>query len=258
MRDLPATLIRNYFQTEVRSETGGDSLFVPLPTENTDLLVPEGRWRFVVRTFDETLLEIPGLVCTAGETLHDPRFLDFDWRAFARLVQIRIEDADGRPLPDAQLQAVFREITHGVPSPDGRATLLLPKNGAKMRVEPKDPRVLPLDLGVVTGDRTVQVGKGPRLRWRPSQMPQLRPGHRLVLMAGRKHAGATIENADGTTLVVPEPGRFELRVGLHCSGLVMPFPDANHTVDVPAAGIEFEFLMTDELRKKIEAESAQR
>lgn len=257
VRGLPTTPIVHYFQTEVRSETGGDSLYIPMPTENTDLLVPEGRWRFVVRTFDETLLEIPGLVCTAGTTLHDPRFLDFDWRAFACLVQIRIEDASGRPLPDADLQAVFREITRGVPSPDGRATLLLPKKGANMRVEPKDPRVLPIDLGVVTGDRTVQVGKGPRLRWRLSQMPKLRPGHQLVLKAGRKHSGATIENADGTTLVVPEPGRVELMLGLRCSGLVLLLP-GTHTVDVPAAGVEFEFEMADALKKTIEAESAKR
>lgn len=257
LRGLPTTPIPHYFQTEVRSESSGDSLYIPLPTENTDLLVPEGRWRFVVRTFDDTLLEIPGLVCTAGETLHDPRFLDFDWRAFACLVQIRIEDADGRPLPNAELQAVFREITNGVPSPHGRATLLLPKKGAVMRVEPKDPCVLPIDLGVVTGDRTVQVGKGPRLRWRLSQMPQLRPGHQLVLKAGRKHVGAPIENADGTTLVVPEPGRFELMLALRCSGLVLLLP-GTHTVDVPAAGTEFEFELTDALKKTIEAESAKR
>lgn len=258
VRGLPAITPTDFLEAEFRPEAGGAPLFASLPTEDTELMVPEGRWRFVVRTPEGTVLEIPDLVCTAGETLHDPRFLDFDWRAFACLARIRIEDANGRPVPDVQLQAVFGKTTYSVPSPHGSAALLLPKAGARLRVATTDPRLLPIDLGVVAGDRTVQVGKGPRLRWRPSQMPKLRPGHRLLLMAGVDHAGAPIDDADGTTLQLSSPGRIELMLSVDGEGMGMGITGASHVVDVPAAGIEFEFPMTDELRKKIEAESAQR
>jgi hypothetical protein len=38
----------------------------------------------------------------------------------------------------------------------------------------------------------------------------------------------------------------------------MDIAGSSHVVEVPAAGIEFEFPMTDDLRRKIEAESARR
>lgn len=258
VRGLPTITPTDFLQAQFRPEAGGAPVFASLPTEDAELLVPEGRWRFVVRTPEGNVLEIPDLVCTAGETLHDPRFLDFDWSAFACLARIRIEDANGRPLPDVLLQAVFGRTTYTVSSPQGSAALLLPKPGARLRVATKDARLLPIDLGVVAGDRTVQVGKGPRLRWRPSQMPKLRPGHRLLLMAGVDHAGARIDDADGTTLQLSSPGRIELVLSVDGEGMGMGITGSSHVVDVPAAGIEFEFPMTDELRKKIEAESAQR
>lgn len=272
VRGLPAVTpvgaLRAEFRLASEAEEGKDlssleSLFsplrsLPLPTEDTEWLVPQGRWHFRVSTSEGTVLEIPDVECTAGEPLYDPRFLDFDWRSFTCLAQIRIEDANGRLLPAAKLEAVYDKATHVIQCPNGRATLLLPKQGARLHVVAEDPRLLPIDLGVVTGDRTVRVGAGPRLRWRPAQMPELRPGHRLLLMAGADHAGVSIENADGTTLQLPAPGPVHLMLSVYRDGAGQVLAGSAHIVDVPAAGAEFEFPLTDALRKRIEAESARR
>lgn len=272
VRGLPAVTSVDLFRVAFRPTTeaeGGksfaslESLFsplssLPLPTEDSEWLVPQGRWNVRVSAPEGTVLEVSDLECTAGVTLHDPRLLDIAWRAFACLAHIRIEDANGRLLPAAKLETDFDGTRLGVPSPNGNATVLLPKQGARLRVVAKDPRLLPIDLGVVTGDRTVRVGAGPRLRLRLSQMPELRPGHRLLLVAGADHAGVSIENTDGTTLQLPTPGPIHLMLHVDRDGVGHAIAGSAHIVDVPAAGAEFEFPISDELRKRIEAAPAPR
>lgn len=233
------------------AEAGREPVPVDVPLGGGDVFMPPGHWHFVVRHGADELLRVEDLRGQAGIELHDPRCMALAWESFARLVTVRLQHADGTPADDAYLCVEAGDTTTCDVARQGRIQMLLPKAGARARVEPLDPRFLPFELGVLDGDRVVRLGGGPRLRCVLSAPIELPPGVQLAVAVGEEHAGLPFDGERNAVLELHEPGPLRAMLVLR-RGHRTWRPDASAAiVDVPAAGATHVFVVDDALRQAI-------
>ena len=217
------------------------------------LYVPPGRWNFVAHLDGRELLELPDLRADSGVETHDPRFMAFDWRAYAVLVNVTVRDAKGAPCDDCNVwlrngrSGSARRPTNGV------LHVLLPKDGARIDIEPNDKKIASIDLGVVTEDQVVVLGGGPPLVVTIAPKPKLPEGVELLLVLA--NGDPVPFDANGAAVIVlPEAGAFTPRLSLRKGNTTIgPMNLALPSFDVPKAGKKVAIEVTAERQREIDS-----
>jgi len=222
----------------------GAAIDLPFSLAQRELLVPPGHWHFVVEQENRELHRLPDLRGASGVETHDPRFMAFDWRAFATPVELRVRDAGGQP-SDACTVWITSVLGGSGRSPMGGVLrLLLPKHGADVEIEPDDAALPRIPLGIVTKDQVVVLGGGPALTVRLQPMPQLPEGFELVL-ATDDRVGVPFDARGLATLRLPKAGEVPPTIRLRRGDdAVAPLPWQLPPVDVPEAGTTFVVELT--------------
>jgi hypothetical protein len=230
----------------------GAAIDLPFSLEQHELLVPPGHWHFVVSQENEELHRLPDLRAASGVETHDPRFLAFDWRAFAIPVELRVRDAAGQP-SDACTVWITSVLGGSGRSPMGGVLrLLLPKRGTDLEIEPDDATLPRLPLGIVTKDQVVVLGGGPALTMRLQPMPNLPEGFELVL-ATEDRVGVPFDARGLATLRLPKAGEVPPTIRLRRGdGAVAPLPWQLPPVDVPEAGTTLDVELTPDRQTSLD------
>jgi hypothetical protein len=214
----------------------GERLELELRLRGSELLLPAGHWHFVVHESGQELHRLENVRVDAGIEVHDARFMQFDWQAFAALVTIRIEDKDGKPLDACTVWHEYGGRAIGRQPSDGVIRLLVPKEGATMRVEAQDKSYAMVQLGTVTGEHVVRLGSGPRLEARLAAMPRLPEGGMLVAFVDNQGAGVPFDQHGKLTAWLAEPGEHRLRFGLRRGNTTHRLGVSTQPFEVPAGG----------------------
>jgi len=186
----------------------GAKVDLPVSFDQRELLAPPGHWHFLALHHGEELHRLPDLRCDSGVETHDPRFMAFDWRAFAIHVAIKVLDANGRPTDECTVWLRHRGSGHGMAPTNGIMHLLLPKAGGSVDIQPRDKKFAKVDLGVVTEDQVVVLGGGPPLTVTIRPMPKLPEGCELVLRTDSSDDGVPFDDNGTATIVLPKAGSF--------------------------------------------------
>lgn len=195
-----------------RTDGQGAPLEMPFSPADRELLVPPGTWNFtLLGERKDELLYVADVYCASGVETHEARFLQFDWRQLAILVELSVRDVSGAPT-DACTVWVHTACSKRVASArGGKVRLLLPLAGADLEVQPHDQRLPRLRLQQVTTDQTVVLGGGPPLTVQLWPTPQLPPGLELLL-ALDDGAAVPLGDDDAATVMAPTSGRVEPKV----------------------------------------------
>jgi hypothetical protein len=164
---------------------GGEPLPVDLRLYAQEWLLPGGHWDLVVSHAGQDVHRIADLRIAPGIENHDPRCMEFEWRAFAALVTIRVEDSSGQPTDRAMVRhhlADRGQVVNGRGTNRGVSHGVVPKEGGKISVRPMDETLPEIELGQITGEHVVRLGSGPRLRVELSTPPRLPPLGELLLL----------------------------------------------------------------------------
>ena len=176
----------------------------------------------------------------------------FDWRAYAVLVKVTVRDAKGAPCDACNVwlrnggSGSARTPTNGV------LHVLLPKDGSRVDIEPRDKKLASFGLGVVTEDQVVVLGGGPPLTLTVTPMPKLPDGVELLLVL---ESGDSVPfDAGGSAVIVlPEAGAFTPKLSLRKGNTTMgPMNWALPSLDVPKEGKKVEIEVTAERLREID------
>ena len=217
------------------------------------LYVPPGRWNFVAHLDGRELLELPDLRADSGVETHDPRFMAFDWRAYAVLVNVTVRDAKGAPCDDCNVWLRNGRSGSARRPTNGLLHVLLPKDGARIDIEPNDKKIASIDLGVVTEDQVVVLGGGPPLVVTIAPKPKLPEGVELLLVLA--NGDPVPFDANGAAVIVlPEAGAFTPRLSLRKGNTTIgPMNLALPSFDVPKAGKKVAIEVTAERQREIDS-----
>ena len=214
----------------------GQPVELPFTLGQRELLVPPGHWHFVVHSDGNELLRLPDLRGESGVETHDPRFMAFDWRAYAVLVELTVRDAKGQPYDDCTVWLRHEGGGSGTSPTNGVLHLLVPKDGSLVDVEPRDTKLPKAELGKVTADQVVVLGGGPSLTVTLQPMPQLPAGHELLL-AIDDGDGVPFDARGVAIVLAPKPGSFTPAVRLRKGDTRFgPLDWKLPAIDVPSEG----------------------
>jgi hypothetical protein len=241
--DLPPDLTTTITYRLEPAAGEGSTFDLQLAAGQRELLVPPGHWHFVVRHDDRELLRLPDLHTQGGIETHDPRFMQFDWRAFAVAVEIAVRDPDGKPTNACMVSQVHKGRSRGSMPRNGVVHLMLPKDGGRVVIAPNDKMIAKIDLGLVTEDQVVVLGGGPPLTLTLAPMPKLPDGCELVVAIGDD-----IEvpfDAKGTaTVLLPKTGSYVPILGVKRDRSVHRLDWKLPAADVPASGAKVAIEIT--------------
>ena len=216
-----------------------------------ELIVPPGHWHFVAAVGAEELLRLPDLHCESGVETHDPRFMAFDWRAYATLVEITVRDDHGAPSDECLIWLWQGKGGSGCQPTGGVARLLLPKGGASVSIEPRDKKFAKVNLGVVTEDQVVVLGGGPPMTLKLAPMPKLPEGVEIVVAVG-DNAEVPFDAMGTAIVVLPKAGSYTPTIALKRNGNLSPLDWKLAAVDVPANGAKVAIEVTPARQKVLE------
>lgn len=217
-----------------------------------EVLVPPGHWHFVAHIHGEELLRLPDLRCDSGVETHDPRFMAFDWRAYANHVAIKVLDAAGRPTDECTVWMRHQGSGQGTAPTNGIVHLLLPKAGGNVDVEAQDKKIAKVDLGVVTEDQVVVLGGGPPLTVNVAPVPKLPDGFVLLVRVDKDDDGIPLDDKGSATIVVPKAGSFTPVFAVRKDNGTVAMNWQLDAVEVPAAGAKVDVELTAARRKLLE------
>lgn len=249
--DLPQGLI-TMIEYRLEPAAGGPPFDLQLAPGQRELMVPPGHWDFVVRWHDRELLRLPDLHAQSGIETHDPRFMQFDWRAYAVAVEIAVRDTDGKPTNACKVRQGQTNGRSRSSSPaNGVVNLLLPKEGARVEVEPHDDALVKHELGRVNTNQVVVLGGGPRLTLTLAPMPALPTDCELVLQTGRDR-GLPFDAAGKATLVLPEAASYTPTIAVRVGEQLRPLDWNLPAIDVPASGAKAPIELTPDRQLMLE------
>lgn len=171
------------------------------------LRTPAGDWDLVFASHDTELHRIEGLHAAAGIETHDARMMFVDWRAFAELVTLRVQDEHGRPCDTCSVAYPADRPRTQIAARGGVVHWLVAKDAGTFRIQAGAERIT---LENVHGDVTVRLGCGPVLVVTLPMRPALPDGARLVAVAG-EHEQPFDENGRAE-LCVDKSGRWRARL----------------------------------------------
>ena len=230
----------------------GPKIDLPVGLHQRELQAPPGHWHFVALHHGEELHRLPDLRCDSGVETHDPRFMAFDWRAYAIHVAIKVLDAKGRPTDECTVWLRHRGSGQGMSPTNGTMHLLLPKAGGSVDIEPRDQKFAKVDLGVVTEDQVVVLGGGPPLTVTIRPMPKLPEGCELVLRTDSSDDGVPFDDKGTATIVLPKAGSFPPMVAMRRGQMRYGMDWQLPAVEVPTAGAKIDVEVTAARQKVLE------
>jgi hypothetical protein len=229
-----------------------------LPLTANELRVPEGTWDLLLHFGDEArpALRIAGVAATSAIETHDARLMALDWRTFADVLSLRVEDPDGRPCDAA---SVHREVGPDrwnalPPLRAGRAEVLVAKGGVRVRVQPLDRALRTAELAAAAGERTVRLAPATRVTLRLEPMPVLPAGARLQawLEHGNRPGIPVDVGADGrAVLFASHVGEMRLVLLFRVGNKGGSLPDAVTALDVGEKDIEHRIAVTPAMTARI-------
>ena len=227
--------------------TDGAAPSVPIEIDwqERQLLLPPGTWNFVVRSGEKEVARWPNL---RPGSLDERRLDPFDWRSFARLVEVRIVDRSGAPARGCWVHlrdSTFSGFAANV------LRILTPHTGVDLDIRASGQEG-EVSLEDVAEDRTVVVGARPRLRVVLQPPPNPPPGVVLELAIGDGDGVAFDEHftaelpVESTGPVTPS---VRVRsVGPHPATVVWQLP----RVDVKKRGATLTFEITPAHQQALE------
>lgn len=250
--DLPSDL-----HTRIRyrlDPASGEGERIELQSLGQHLLyVPPGRWNFVAHLDGNELLNLPDLRADSGVETHDPRFMAFDWRAYASLAKVTVLDAKGAPCDECNVWLRNGGNGSGRMPTNGVLHVLLPKDGGRVDIEPRDKKIASIDLGVVTEDQVVVLGGGPPLLVTLSPMPKLPEGVELVLVL-ESGDSVPFDASGSAAIVLPGAGPCAPKISVRKGTTTMgPMNWALPGFHVPKEGRKFAVEVTAERQREIDS-----
>jgi hypothetical protein len=230
--------------------------------DERQIAVPPGRWDLSFHFGDaDEAFRIDGVDADAGVETHDPRLMAFDWKPFAALVSLRVEDPRGQPCDDCSVGCYVtssRGQTGSSSAPrNGRFRMLVPKAGAQIVVKPREGTHRNVDLGAFTGERTVNLVDTVKVALQLSDMPKLPDDVHLtawLLDSSGRVSGQQIEvDAAGKAVLRPASiGKLHLQLVLRrgSNGRQLGM-NGLAPVEVGEQDMEFAFAIPDALAKEI-------
>lgn len=249
--DLPADLHTRIRYRLEPANGEGDRVELPSLTPN-ELHVPAGHWHFVAYHDGMELLRLENLRAESGVETHDPRFMAFDWRAYAIVVKVTVRDSKGEPCDQCTVWVRNGGSGSGRSPTNGVLHLLLPKDGGKVDIEPRDHAIAGVDLGVITEDQVVVLGGGPRLTVTLTPMPKLPEDAQLLLVVGADGNSVPFDGNGKATVSLPKAGVFTPRLDVRKGDVSSGSPKLQlPAIEVPKEGKQCEVEMTAERREAI-------
>lgn len=249
-RGLPAGLSSDFsFHLESTVEGIRPVDFLP-DLDGKELRFPPGTWNVVIRCIDREVHRIDDVRGDAGIENHDPRFMDFDWQAFATLVSVRVEDRHGAPTNACTIWRRYRGASCGSPPTNGVLHLLMPKDGYSVSIEREDEKIR-IELGQISGEHVVRLGCGPLLTVALDKAPTLPEGAVLVLQAGKGTEAVAFDAEHRARIWLPETGEHVLKLGLRRGTETAMLP-WQQTVEAGASGNHATIRVTPELQRLLD------
>lgn len=248
--------VDSWFTYRLQPADGGRSFELPFSPADRELMIPPGRWNFLVMGHKEEVLRLTDLHGASGIETHDPRFMAFDWRAFATLVECRLRDPSGTPSDAGTIWVRDQGTSRRVWPRGGVVRLLLPKHGADIRIEPHDVSLAKSTLRAVTQDQDVVLGGVPvKVTLQP--MPKLPPDAQLVLAIDDGDSVAFDANGVATA-IAPTAGSFEATIRLRKP---RQYPEALDwqlpRIEVAKGGTQVEVPLTPARRRALDTAIAE-
>ncbi|MEZ6038509.1 MAG: hypothetical protein R3F29_13585 [Planctomycetota bacterium] len=226
---------------------------VDLATDSGLLTAPPGDWSLVIAYGDQEIHRIDDIRIASGIETHDARLMFFDWKAFAAVVSIRVQDEKGQPTDACTVWYHYQNGATGTSPNNGLSRWLVPKRGAHMTID-ADGSGEEIDLGQVDGgDLVVRFGKGPRLLVALAAAPTLPDGVVLVAAAeGQEHwqpfaSDATAELWAGSV------GGCRPRLAVQKGQQRVPVEFRLARAELPRGGARLDVAADEALTKAIEA-----
>jgi hypothetical protein len=202
-----------------------------------ELVLPAGRWDLTLQLEGQEVATFADVVVDPGVEAHDARLMRLDWRAFAALATIEVVGPDGQPTDACEVVRRWGSPGHLVldsrPPHAGKATLLVPKEGVEIVVEPKDRKLATAVVGLVTGGgHAVRLQPRPNVQLKLVPKPVVPAGSTLELQfvdaptvfprPADEGTGRLAAERDGTFAAITRPGERKLVVYLRTGDRTVP------------------------------------
>lgn len=230
----------------------GPKVDVSLSFDREFLAVPAGHWHFVVTRGETEVYRLDDVRVDAGIEAHDPRFMAFDWRAFATPLVVHVADATGAPTDACTVWIRTRNRGHGTSPTKGIARWLVNVGGGTVEVEPYDKKLPKIDLGAVTGEHWVRLGAGPRLEVRIEPAPKLPETARLVARIDGRAEPLALDAMGKGVVWLDQTGDRSVQLAVVVGYTKHELPDRKREVDVAAGGSVLTFPGGAELQAAID------
>jgi hypothetical protein len=205
------------------------------------LMLPAGQWHYVVTTNNREVHRIENVRVDAGVEVHDPRFMAFDWKAFATLLVVHVEDANGNPTAACTIWRRQNGGSHGQRPSNGVLRWLVADDGASLHVEPHDKSLKAIDLDQATGEHWVRLGAGPRLAVQVEPAPKLPPNAQLVARVGARSEPLVLDATGSGFEWLDKTGDHTVQLGLRLGDTTHDLADSKRNVDVAVGGSKLVF-----------------
>ncbi|MBL8752068.1 MAG: hypothetical protein JNK15_02100 [Planctomycetes bacterium] len=235
---LEKGLVSNFgARIEPADGSGNDGkIDVAMSFDDEFLLLPAGHWNFVVTHNQQEVHRLDSVRVDAGVEVHDPRFMSFDWKAFASLLVVHVEDANGAPTDACTVWLRQGGGGNGRGPSNGEVRWLVTDNGSTLHVQPRDKKLSEIHLGQATGEHWVRLGAGPRLEVRVEPAPKLPANARLVAKVGARTEPLALDAAGKGVVWLEKTGDHAVQLALAIGDTTTDLPDGKRTVDVATGG----------------------
>ena len=179
---LPANISHRFTVRAESDDANQKPLRLKWDVGARELRLPPGKWDVVFLLGDEEVQRYRDVHAQPGVETHDPRFMFFDWQAWASVVTVHVQDKAGLPAKQCTVWHRVGGSSTGYGLSNGVVHWLVPKSGGHVVVEPNGGKEI--DLGLVTGEQFVRLGTGPLLIVELSELPLLADGVELLLGVG--------------------------------------------------------------------------